>query len=523
MLSTTTRTTRPGPPAPRLRRTRARLRAGLLTTLAIALLLTAGFSGASARYEPPGISVVERRTLAPGLEHVRLEGEDVVAHVAVLGRDAGADLRTVVADDHVGAGLERPSSMCARVDCLVAVNADFTLPGTHQPLGGVVRDGVLLRSPNPRHHQLLVGPDGSLSAGGVAFAATLVPTDLAAVEVDRVNTHREEGDLVLYTPAFGDRTATNAFGTELVIETIRPQGPLALGATAVVDVVAIDADGDAPIPADGAVLSGHGAAARQLEALWNRVRKGDVGSHALLRMDAEPAAFQSVGGTPIVLRDGRDWSPDSRDDFVQGRHPRTLVGWNDAGERFLVTVDGRQPGHSDGMSLREAAALMRSLGATDALNLDGGGSSTFVVRGRVVNRPSDRLVERDGKRRLVPAPEPDDEILGFVERPRTTALAVVPAGGVTEEPVDPLEGDVLRLPEVELPPPTSVDPASDPSGRLPALVATTSTPPLAPTLVAAASAAVAAALATWSSLYLTRRQSRVPVGGPPRDRRASAR
>jgi exopolysaccharide biosynthesis protein len=66
----------------------------------------------------------------------------------------------------------------------------------------------------------------------------------------------------------------------------------------------------------------------------------------------------------------------------------------DEGRLLLVTVDGRHPGWSVGMTLPEAARLMRSLGARDALNLDGGGSTTMTVRGQVVNRPSDGGGER---------------------------------------------------------------------------------------------------------------------------------
>ena len=64
------------------------------------------------------------------------------------------------------------------------------------------------------------------------------------------------------------------------------------------------------------------------------------------------------------------------------------------GTLLLVTVDGRLPGWSVGMTLAQSARLMRSLGARDALNLDGGGSSTMVVRGEVVNRPADGLERR---------------------------------------------------------------------------------------------------------------------------------
>jgi hypothetical protein len=56
---------------------------------------------------------------------------------------------------------------------------------------------------------------------------------------------------------------------------------------------------------------------------------------------------------------------------------------------LLITVDGRRPGHSVGMTTRGFARLFVSLGADRALNLDGGGSTTMYVRGRVVNRPSD--------------------------------------------------------------------------------------------------------------------------------------
>jgi exopolysaccharide biosynthesis protein len=66
----------------------------------------------------------------------------------------------------------------------------------------------------------------------------------------------------------------------------------------------------------------------------------------------------------------------------------------DTGELLLVVIDGRRPGYSVGATLPEAARVMQSLGARDALNLDGGGSSAMVVRGRVVNRPSDPGGER---------------------------------------------------------------------------------------------------------------------------------
>ncbi|GII34204.1 phosphodiester glycosidase family protein [Planotetraspora mira] len=80
--------------------------------------------------------------------------------------------------------------------------------------------------------------------------------------------------------------------------------------------------------------------------------------------------------------------------WANNRQPRTMAGIDRQGRLLLVTVDGRLSGGSEGFTLAEGAAFMRSLGAVDALNLDGGGSSTTVVNGTLVNRPSDATGER---------------------------------------------------------------------------------------------------------------------------------
>ena len=71
-----------------------------------------------------------------------------------------------------------------------------------------------------------------------------------------------------------------------------------------------------------------------------------------------------------------------------------MAGVTAAGDILLVTVDGRQPGYSVGLSFPEEAAVMRALGAEEALNLDGGGSTTMVVGGQLLGRPSDATGER---------------------------------------------------------------------------------------------------------------------------------
>lgn len=88
--------------------------------------------------------------------------------------------------------------------------------------------------------------------------------------------------------------------------------------------------------------------------------------------------------------------------WVRQRNPRTMAGVDARGHVLLVAVDGRQAGRSPGLSILEAAQVMRALGAVSAINLDGGGSTTMVLDGQVVNRPSDPSGERaDGDTVLV--------------------------------------------------------------------------------------------------------------------------
>jgi len=100
-----------------------------------------------------------------------------------------------------------------------------------------------------------------------------------------------------------------------------------------------------------------------------------------------PGVIETIGGNPTLVRDGEIFIGRGDTSFFR-RHPRTGVGYTADGRVLFVTVDGRQAGYSVGMTPRRFAKLFRSLGATYALNLDGGGSTTMVVNGDVVNRPS---------------------------------------------------------------------------------------------------------------------------------------
>ena len=97
---------------------------------------------------------------------------------------------------------------------------------------------------------------------------------------------------------------------------------------------------------------------------------------------------------PLMLKDGRycDWSLCEKD-FIRTKHPRSAVALTKDGKILFITVDGRFPKHAGGVSIPELAHLIRILGGKDAINLDGGGSTTLGVSGApdngIVNYPCD--------------------------------------------------------------------------------------------------------------------------------------
>ncbi len=100
--------------------------------------------------------------------------------------------------------------------------------------------------------------------------------------------------------------------------------------------------------------------------------------------DPATDAILAVGGRTQILTAGiinpADAEMGNTAATGSAPYPRTVVGVNPESQRlWLLVVDGRQPGYSDGLTLADAAAVLRDLGATDALELDGGGSSTMVI------------------------------------------------------------------------------------------------------------------------------------------------
>ncbi len=414
--------------------------------LSLALVLVGATAAMSQSGTPDGYNVVARSELADGVEYLKLTrgGPAEVAHVAHLAPGAPVDLRVVNAGDRLSAGpsdLETTSSMCRREHCVVGVNGDFHINGV--PAGAVVAGGRMLHSPDPGRPQLTVTADGRLVAGPLPWTGSFTFADGTTLPVATVNAAPPAGGLALFTPAYGGATAASG-RTELVVRSVRG-AVAALNQPADVELRAVRS-GDGPIPSDGAVLSADGAAAQQLLEAWGR-RPNGAGSHARLAVASPVNAEESLGAYPVVLRNGKRALPWNDPNLVYPRQPHTLVGWNDDGDVYLVAVDGRQTA-AEGLTMAEAADFLVGLGVTDAVNLDGGGGTTFVANGSVLNRPSDndparpaQYTERGAANAFVvlarpqPAPPPPASSVHALEAKPSPSPS--PAGAAPGDPADP--------------------------------------------------------------------------------------
>jgi len=289
----------------------------------------------------------------------------------------------------------------SRIRPIAAVNGDFFVirPGPYQgdPLGLHIVRGELVSSPTGVG--FWIDRDGRPHIGEVAarFRAT------GANDLDLafgLNQERTDDAAVLYTPTVGASTRTLG-GLELILE--KSGGgdwlPLRAGRSYRAKVVALAELGNAELKPETMVLSIGPALAQKLTT----PEVGDVISLELTTSPDLTGATVAIGGGPILLDAGKspEWSG------PQPRHPRTVLGWNDE-QYFLVVVDGRQRDLSAGMTYPELASLMKRLGCEYAVNLDGGGSSTLWLDGRVMNSPSDGRERAVANSLIVVAVEPND-------------------------------------------------------------------------------------------------------------------
>lgn len=355
-------------------------------------------------------------------------------------------------------GREDVSRLARRMGAVAAVNADF-FPYTGDPLGVGIRNGELFSEPFLGIHgsgprvTLGVAADGTVRFDTLGFLGDLQASDGARSYVSGINRSTAPNEIVVYSPVYGQTTSNKPGGVEAVVEGVNlPVKASKLMTGRVARVERVQGSATETIPPDGLVLSG--GPGTGADFLARHLHPGDPVSFvlAVAPVGQTGAALQvaslprtrgdlpsrsgtgvsrlayvwagvtsAVGGGPRLLVDGQvsvDWAAEGFEaGFADSLNPRTAVGTSRDGRHlFLVTVDGRQA-FSKGVSLAGMAQILRRYGAWNAINLDGGGSTTLAADGLTVSSPGG-----DGAERPVA-----DMLLVYSDRAFQPAVPLLPA------------------------------------------------------------------------------------------------
>ncbi len=352
------------------------------------------------------------RKVAPGVSYHRIHVLDGPWWIHVIevdlqsAGDEGIELRTSSASSERG-GVERTSVLAK--DALAGVNGDFFFTKEKSHTAGLfVRDGVLIQPPQ-RRSALVFSRSGRPIIGAFKAQFGALLADGSALPISGFNRAPDENEFTLYN--VHARTQYDSVHAALGFQLQRIAGQFILNDTISARVLQLRRQAWPLVIETGQWLIAAGS--RAVKAHF--ISPGDTLQLFVRLPPAQRPIFEAVGGGPRILRDGSISIEYERERlsraFAEDRHPRTAVGYTqNQSVLFLVVVDGRQPGYSVGMTLEELAHFMRTqLGnfslskenAYQGLNLDGGGSSTMVVKGEVVNSPSDQTGERQVANALV--------------------------------------------------------------------------------------------------------------------------
>ncbi|MDK2810014.1 MAG: hypothetical protein PWR27_723 [Petroclostridium sp.] len=280
-------------------------------------------------------------------------------------------------------GFEKTSAMANRKKADAAINGGFFYP-YGQPAGFVVIDSKLLCTAPKLNDRpvFIIDEHRNFKILDIDIELEL-DIEGYRLKIDGINRNPREDEIIVYTPEYGLTTRINGRATFNVIADDNIISDFILSETEV------------KIPRNGLLVAAAGEKIRQLESFIAYKRKNIKVVYNTFPSYGK--IVQALEGGFWVVKDGRKVVRE-REPWVglmTNREPRTVVGTKNENTAIFMTIDGRQPGYSTGLTGDELAGYLLSKGINNALMLDGGASTTMVVNGKVVNSPSYRGRERD--------------------------------------------------------------------------------------------------------------------------------
>lgn len=345
------------------------------------------------------LSEVDHHRVAPGLElstFSRLESAGWNEGTILTAEMSEPTLSMNVADGGTVTGSAPVSELMSSGpqgdNAVAAVNGTFfDINYSDAPtLTSVSQDGVRGGLPDPR--PAITVADGMAAIQQLAATGT-VTIEGAAHELDGINHPELQTDeLGLYNQIWGEHTLDRPLGAPEEL-------PDDIARATIVDGVVEEASGltdsvgDPDLPEGGQALVGRDAAAHVVADL-------EVGDEVDIEVSADPNVDAGMAGNEQILVDGN--VPEMTSSNATTVHPRTAVGVSEDGSEMYVIVMNGRTSDSRGMDLHELGELFADIGAHNAVNLDGGGSSTMVARTAGADNATVQNFPSDGGERNVP-------------------------------------------------------------------------------------------------------------------------
>jgi hypothetical protein len=300
-----------------------------------------------------------------------------VIFLEILPKDAAdLSLQPIWTNPTAMPGIAPLADTAQRWQAVAAINAGFFNRNNQLPLGAVRSDNRWISGPILNRGALAWDPQGRSLLTPLSLAYTLTTAQGGNYPVAHINSGFVQAGIGLYTPAWGSTYTPIADG-ETLVAVVQNQVVQQIRAGAA-------GTGSYPIPPQGYLLA--------LRSYNSAAQGMPVGSTVALNQDLRPGAFEQfpfgIGGGPILVRDGQ-LVADARaegfsDAFAAQAAPRSAIGVMPDGRLVLVAIHFSPGGR--GPTLSEAAQIMRQLGVQQALNLDGGTSTSLYLGGTMINR-----------------------------------------------------------------------------------------------------------------------------------------
>ncbi len=278
-------------------------------------------------------------------------------------------------------------------DILGSSNADFFSLQTGVPMSNAIINGEILTKDNSGQDGIGILKDGSAFISYFSISSVLTREDGSEIEIHNINKYRQPYSIYLMTGNFSTETQNTTEGIDVILGDI--EGEMRLDSQITAKVEAINEESSsAPIPEDKMIITiDKNAPVEYYDAVTSLAVGEEItisfAVHGDERWNSVVFGMGSVGGR--LLSNG-----EINPNLENGAAPRTAIGTKTDGSIVLYTIDGRQTGYSYGVQLKTLAARMKELGCTDAINLDGGGSTSISIQfpgdnqASLVNKPSDK-------------------------------------------------------------------------------------------------------------------------------------